>query len=171
MKTAIGERTLSDAHFFTVVRGRWGFRALLTSLFIACLLIVPIGPAGATGTVRVQQRDGSVRTYTNVRIRVHNDAMSITSSDGKGTIVIGKAACSKVAELIRCLPYDATLEQNDEARHIALQTGTVWLNPTDAKQQLSHSSTQLPPHGVLLAVRTKAGTYVSLTGVVDEIQK
>lgn len=37
--------------------------------------------------------------------------MAITSSDGNGTLVIGKAACTQVGALIRCLPYDATLEQ------------------------------------------------------------
>jgi hypothetical protein len=146
-------------------------RALLMCSFLIWLLGVSIGPANATGTVRVQQRDGSVQIYSGVRIVVRNDSMSITSHDGKGTLLIGKAACSKVADLIRCLPYDATLEQNGKAARIALQTGTVWLNPTDAEQPLSHSSAQLPPHGVLLAVKTRAGTYVSLTGILDVIEK
>jgi hypothetical protein len=52
-----------------------------------------------------------------------------------------------------------------------LQSGTVWLNPTRTEQPLSYSSTQLAPHGVLMSIHTKAGTYVSLTGTVDEIQK
>jgi hypothetical protein len=69
------------------------------------------------------------------------------------------------------LPYDATLFQNGERRHVPLQSGTAWFNLTPASQQLTHSSAHLPPRGVLLSVVTKAGTYLTLTGVVDEIQK
>jgi len=97
--------------------------------------------------------------------------MAITSSDGEGTLVFGKAACTKVGELLRCIPYDATLQQHGQSTHVPLQYGTVWLNPSSSTQQLTHSSTQLPPRGVLLSIQTKAGTYVSVTGVVDRIQK
>jgi len=135
------------------------------------MLAVPVSPAFATGTVVVLQRDGSEKTYTNVRISIRNESMAITSSDGQGTIVLGKAACTKVGALLECLPYDATLLQNGQKTHISLQSGTVWLNPSSSAQTLSHSSTQLPPRGVLLAVRTKKGTYVTLTGVVDEVQR
>jgi hypothetical protein len=140
-------------------------------LLLTYLLGATIAPAHATGTVRVQQNDGSVQTYRNVAIRIKNDSMSITTSDGKGTLVIGKAACSKIGALIRCLPYDATLDQGGGLTHIALQNGTAWFNPESTAQTLSFSSQQIPPHGVVLAVRTKAGTYMSLTGTVDEISK
>ncbi|MGB6521165.1 MAG: hypothetical protein WBE83_05280 [Candidatus Cybelea sp.] len=146
-------------------------RVLFGVLLAGGICAVPSGAAYATGTALVQQRDGSEKTYTNVRISIRNESMAITSSDGQGTIVLGKAACTKVRELVECLPYDATLLQNGQSTHIALQSGTVWLNPSETAQELSHSSTQLPPRGVLLAVRTKKGTYVTLTGVVDEVQK
>jgi hypothetical protein len=128
-------------------------------------------PARATGTVLVRQHDGSMKTYTNVRIGIGNDQMELTSGDGRGTLVVGKAACTKVGELVRCLPYDATLFQNGQTRHILLQSGTVWLNPTLLKQPLPLSSAVLQPHGVLMSVNTRAGTYVSLTGTVDEMHK
>lgn len=139
-------------------------------LAAACLAAVP-GLASATGTALIQHIDGSKKTYTGVRIVVLNESMAITSRDGKGTVVIGKAACTKVGELVECLPYDATLFQSGQTVHIALQSGTVWLNPTKATVQLSHSTTRLPPRGVLLAVRTRRGTYVTLTGVVDEVKR
>jgi hypothetical protein len=139
-------------------------KARIGTLILAIALL-------ATGTARIQQRDGTTKTYTNVRIVVLTDSMAITSSDGEGTLVFGKAACTKVGELLRCIPYDATLEQHGQSTHVPLQYGTVWLNPSSATQQLSFSSKQLPPHGVLLSIQTKAGTYVSLTGVVDRIQK
>ncbi len=127
--------------------------------------------ASATGTARIQLPDGSVKTYTNVRIVIWSQSMALTSSDGKGTLVLGKASCTKVGELVRCLPWDATLFQNGQSMHIPLQSGTVWLNPDATNEQLSHSSTQLSPHAVILAIRTKRGTYVTLTGVVDEVHK
>ena len=95
----------------------------------------------------------------------------MTSADGAGTLVIGKAACAKINELVRCLPYDATLHQYGTTTHIPLSGGTVWLNPTQTKQTLSNSSAQLPPRGVLMSVHTHAGTYVSLSGTVDEVYK
>jgi hypothetical protein len=148
-----------------------GRRILAFAVFLIEVLAVPVGPASATGTVVIAHPDGSESTYPNVRIIIWNQSMAITSSDGQGTVVLGKAACTKVGELVKCLPWDATLFQNGQKVHIALQSGTVWLNPSGTTQQLSHSSTELPPRGVLLAVRTKRGTYVTLTGVVDEVHR
>lgn len=148
-----------------------GKRVFVLAVLIGGTFAAQLGVASATGTARITQRDGSVRTYSNVRIAVRDQAMWITSSDDRGTLVFGKAACTKVGELLECLPYDATLYQNGEKRRIPLQSGTVWLNPTKVGQQLTHSSARLPPRGVLLAVLTKAGTYLTLTGVVDEVQK
>jgi hypothetical protein len=145
-------------------------RLLASAVFLGAL-VVSSSSADARGTGRIQQRDGATETYPNVRISVRDESMWMTSSDGKSTLIIGDAACERVGLLVRCLPYDGTLDQGGERVHIPFQSGTVWLNPTAAKQQLSHSSTQLPPHGVLLAIRTKAGTYVSLSGVIDEIQR
>lgn len=148
-----------------------GIRALASALFVIGAALVPCGPANATGTAVISQADGSHRTYTGVRIVIWNESMALTSSDGAGTVVIGKASCTKIGELIRCLPWDATLFQNGNKVHIALKSGTVWLNPSSTIQALTHSSTQLPPRGVLLAMETKRGTYVTLTGTVDEVHR
>ena len=146
-------------------------RVAATVLWALALVIGCISAASADGTLRVQQRDGSVKIYQNVRIAIDNETMTITSKDKKGSIVLGKAACTKLDVLVRCYPYDATLHQHGESQQIALASGTVWVNPGSSVEQLSHSTTQLPPRGVLMTVQTKAGTYVSLTGVVDEVKK
>lgn len=148
-------------------------RSGIFSAVVAALaaLILPWSAARATGTVHVLQRDGSTRTYWNVRISIRDESMAITSSDREGTLVLGKAACTKVDELLECLPYDATLLQYGQRFHIPLQSGTVWLNPSKTEQRLTHSWTELPPRGVLLALRTKRGTYVTMTGTVDEVQR
>jgi hypothetical protein len=148
------------------------YRRVLVPAFLAVAFVgAQSGSGGATGTARIQQHDGTTKTYTNVRIVVQTESMAITSSDGEGTLVFGKAACTKIGELLRCIPYDATLEQHGQSTHIPLKYGTIWVNPSATTQQLTYSSTQLPPRGVLLSIQTKAGTYVSVTGIVDRIQK
>jgi hypothetical protein len=138
----------------------------------ALLMVVALTrPASAAGTAMVWQRDGSEKTYANVSIRLAREELALTTSDGVGSLVIGKAACTKAAVLVRCLPYDATLFQNGEKKRIALRTGTVWLNPTTSRQLLPYSSAQIPPHGVLISITSKTGTYLSLNGTVDEVQR
>jgi hypothetical protein len=128
-------------------------------------------PAAAAGTAMVWQRDGSEKTYANVSVRLAREELALTTSDGMGTLVIGKAACTAAGVLVKCLPYDATLFQNGEKKRVVLRRGTVWLNPTSSNQLLPYSSAQIRPHGVLISITSKAGTYLSLTGTVDEIQK
>jgi len=142
--------------------------ALVTLALIAAAFT---GPACATGTATVWQRDGSQKTYTNVVIRLAREELALTTRDGVGSFVIGKAACTKAGALVKCLPYDATLFQNGEKRRIVLRSGSVWLNPTTTTQLLPYSSAQIPPHGVLISITSKAGTYLSLTGTVDKVQK
>jgi|SRR5579863_3170855 len=153
------------------MNARFGIRAFLCALLSLGIAAVSPALARATGTAVISLPDGSQRTYAGVRIVIWNESMAMTSNDGQGTVVIGKASCTKIGELVRCLPWDATLYQNGTKLHIALKSGTVWLNPSSTTQQLSNSSTQLPPRGVLLAMETKRGTYVTLTGTVDEVHR
>lgn len=127
--------------------------------------------AQATGTVRVQQNDGSTQLYPNASIRVTNKTLRITTADKKGTLVIDKAACSFIGAVMRCLPYNMTLDQGGGAHPLDFQRGTVYLNPTTDKQPLPLTSKQLPPHGIMLSLTTKIGTIVDVTGVMDEISK
>lgn len=138
---------------------------------LVAALAVSAAPAAASGTAVITQPDGSTKSYANVHVAIWNESLAVTSSDGKGTVVFGKASCTKVGELVRCLPWDATLFQNGGKVHIALQSGTVWLNPTSDYQMLSDSTEKIAPHGVLLAVRTKRGTEVTLAGTVDEVHR
>ena len=148
-------------------------RYFLPSALICAVAALAIcaAPARAAGTMLVQQRDGSVKIYKGALIRFKPYAMAITSSDGYGMLVVGHAACTQVGGLVRCLPYDATLEQYGDSYHIRIRSGTIWFNPTETAQLLQYSSARLPPRGVLMSFHTKVGTYVSLTGTIDEIQK
>src|SRR5579883_422697 len=70
--------------------------------------------ADASGTAVIQQPDGAAKTYAGVHIAIRDESMAITSPDGRGMLVLGKAACTKTGELVRCIPYDATLYQYGE---------------------------------------------------------
>jgi hypothetical protein len=145
---------------------------MLTHIFLALVCCgSAAAPAGALGTARIQQADGTVKNYSNVYIRIANKSMSVTSADRKGTIILQDAACSIINGLMRCYPYAGTLKQNGKSRAFSLEYGTVWLNASDTTHKLPKSSTQLPPRGVMLSLKTKKGTYVSLTGTIDEMKK
>ena len=139
-------------------------------VLFACIAGVPLG-AFATGTARIQQSDGGVKTYKNVRIAIEHKQMTLTSADGVGQFVISRAACSAVDKRVRCYPGEAMLKQHGQTLPITIVEGSAWLNPTESKQQVPNSTEQIGPHGVILSFKTKRGSSVSLTGVVDVLQK
>lgn len=138
---------------------------------ITALLAVPANSASAMGTVQVRQSDGSSKTYKSVTVKMNAANIAVTSGDREGTLVIGKDACAQVGAVMRCLPYDAVLTQYGNLYHIAVKSGTLWVNPTQKQQTVPSASATLPPRGVLLKMQTKAGTSVALTGTVDEMEK
>lgn len=133
----------------------------------AMLFFGTLGPALASGTLRSQESDGTVRTYDNVSIKVVNHTLRITTHDGKGTLVVSQAACSYVGEIKRCYPTKITLEQGGAMKPIDLKNGTIYVNTTDQPQPLQFTSHQLPPGGILFSIKTDIGTYVTVTGKVD----
>ena len=143
------------------------FHTLLTLLAI---FIFSVAQAGATGTVRVQQKDGSVQTYDDVSIRVKHNTVRIGSRDQKGVLVIDRAACSYVGELLRCLPSSFQLVQTGQTKTIQLTNGLVYLNLTDSPQQMTLSSTQMKPRHLMLTLHTLRGTYITVRGQIDEIK-
>ena len=105
-------------------------KALIAVAAAFAALGLSLRPAGATGTVIIAYADGGALSFiTTSGSPVWNESMAITSADGQGTVVLGKASCTKVDELVRCVTYDATLFQNGGEVHIPLQSGTVWAEP------------------------------------------
>jgi len=142
------------------------------ALAAVCALLGFAAPAGAKGILRVQQSNGTVQVYDAVVIRlVSHKALTITSADGKGSLRIDQAACSYAGQLRSCLLYHMTWTQAGETHPIDLVRGTIYVNLTAQQQALPLSSQQLPPNGLLMSFQTKRGTYVSLTGVLDEVTK
>ncbi|HTX59652.1 MAG TPA: hypothetical protein VMH02_08210, partial [Verrucomicrobiae bacterium] len=70
---------------------RWAARSVAALLFCAALPLAG-APALASGTMRIQHYYGGANVYNGVGIKVIHDALYITSPDGKGTIVINRAA-------------------------------------------------------------------------------
>ncbi|MBV8074066.1 MAG: hypothetical protein JO140_01465 [Candidatus Eremiobacteraeota bacterium] len=124
-------------------------------------------PVDAKGTVRVQQADGSARVYNDVTIKAGNQRLLITTADGKGTLIVNRAACTMTNNMMRCLPYTLILQQDGKTKPLDFQQGTVYINTSDAKQHLPLSSTEVPPNGILMAISTKIGAFVTLTGTLD----
>lgn len=146
-------------------------RSLALSFLFACAMGIALGaaPASAKGVVRVQQSDGSVQVYNDVHIRVvRGKALYVRSPDGHGTMIVDNAACSYVDQLLRCLLYGVSLRQNGTTRPLDFERGTLYLNFTDDWQNMPHSSQGVRPHGVVMAMKTARGTYVTLHGAIDQ---
>jgi hypothetical protein len=142
-----------------------GLVAAVVLLFAGAL------PAGATGVVHIQPKSGPVKTYSDVKIALDSASMALTTSDGVGTLYVGRAACTTVGQLIKCAPYDATYIANGVSTHIELVDGNAWLNPSKSAHPIPDSNSMLPPGGVVMTMHSKAGTTVTLSGTADVVQK
>ena len=143
---------------------------------IGCLAVVLFClattiPSLATGTFRVQESNGTVRVYNDVSINIVHQTLRVTSADGKATFVINHAACAYAGYLERCTPIRMSLERGGTTKTIDFTGGTIYVNLTRHTQQLSRSSTQLPPHGILLSIRSTNGTFVSMSGAIDGLAR
>lgn len=125
-------------------------------------------PALATGTVRIQHRNGSVQTYTGVTLKVANKALTLISADKVSTVVISGGECVHDGALVRCMGGGFSLLQDGKRHTIAFKTATFYFNPTDQDQQLPLSTTKVAAHGVLFAVQTAKGMYVTGNGKLDQ---
>jgi hypothetical protein len=143
-------------------------RQHIAGLLLVCAAAAAcIAPAGATGTVRVQQSDGTVKLYENVSIHFRHGHLRLTSADGKGTLIIDHSACSFINEIERCLPLDVKLDQDGAVHAMQLADGQVFVNSSDSTQQLTFSSHTMEPHSVYVTIRTQRGTYITAKGTID----
>jgi hypothetical protein len=125
--------------------------------------------ASAHGTILIQSNMGNTDTYENVNIQVIHNTLNITSEDGKGTLIITRAACAYQGQVYTCLPTGATLVQNGSVHALDLRGGTIYANMTDQSLTLPNSSTQLRPRGVLMSIHTGKGSYINMVGKIDKV--
>jgi hypothetical protein len=142
-------------------------------LYVVVALLMCIGLSNsiaiAKGTVRINQDDGTAQRYAGSIIRLVGNTIRVFSPDTRDVLTISHAACSYVGEIQRCLPYKVTLRRNGSDRAIGFDRGSVYINPSAVAQPLPRSSTQLPPNGVLVFVRTARGTSIAVHGTIDKV--
>jgi hypothetical protein len=135
-----------------------------TAVALAFLLTAPVL---ATGTVRIQQNDNSVQTYTGVQMRIVGKTLMLTSADKVSTVVISGADCNRTGDLVTCKGGSVALKQNGN-HPIPFRNATFYFNLTDQDQQLPLSTLKVGPHSVLFAARTAKGTYITGNGRLDQ---
>ncbi len=155
-------------HRSTLAWLRLTIRLAAIATAIACVVLVA-AVTRATGTLRINHSDGSANTYEGVTINVFSGSLFLTTADGKGTLVVNRSACSYQAKIIVCLPNSVILVQNGKSNALSLTTGTVYLNYTDSAQPLTLTSAKLPPHAAVVSFSTSNGTYVNLSGTLDQV--
>jgi hypothetical protein len=138
------------------------------AVFLAALLLASLAPASATGTVRIQQRDGSVKSYAGVIMKVANKSLTLTSADKVSTVTISGADCSHESDLIRCTGGGFSLLLGGQNHIVPFKTATFYFNPTSTDQSLPLSTAKIAPHSVLFAVTTAKGTDITGSGKLDQ---
>jgi hypothetical protein len=141
----------------------------VAAMVLLALCAVTAAPCLAKGTARVQMSDGSVRVYRDVAINIVHATLRVTSADGQTTFVINHSACAYAGVFEHCTPLSLSLERGGTTRPLVNSGGTIYINPTNHMQTLSHSSTQLLPHGIFLTAGTKANTYITVSGQIDSL--
>jgi hypothetical protein len=146
-------------------------RAVTRPAVVFMLLSILTAPAAsAKGVIRVQETNRPLQTYPGVVIRVAKGvSLTVTSADGKGVLTFNDGACSFVGEVRRCYLYGATLDQGGATRPLDIASGTLYINFTDATQPLPLTSQRLGPNGLLMALRTRIGTIITVTGTIDSV--
>jgi hypothetical protein len=132
------------------------------------LLLASSAPASATGTLRIQQRDGSVKSYSGVIMKVSNRSLTLISADRVSKVVISGGDCAPVGDLVRCTGGGFSLVQGGLSHIVPFKKSTFYFNPTGQDQTLSLSTTKIAPYSVLFAVTTAKGTDITGSGKLDQ---
>ncbi len=140
-------------------------------LIVIALVLILSARASATGSVRIQQRDGSVQTYTGVTLKAANKSLTLISADKVTTVVISGADCAHDGAIVRCMGGGFSLLQDGKRHTVAFKTATFYFNLTDQDQLLPLSTTRIAAHSVTFAVQTAKGTYITGNGKLDQEPK
>jgi hypothetical protein len=137
-------------------------------LIVVAFVLGLSAPASATGNVRIQQRDGSVQTYTGVTLKAANKTLTLISADKVSTVVISGANCAHDGAIVRCVGGRFSFLRDGERHTVAFKTATFYFNLTDQDQLLPLSTTKITAHSVIFAVQTAKGTYITGNGKLDQ---
>jgi hypothetical protein len=132
------------------------------------LVLALAAPAWATGTVRIQQHDNAVQTYTDVALRIVGKTLTLTSADKVSTVVISGVNCAAAGDLTRCTGGGLSLQQDGKTNVVPFKNATFYFNLTDQDQMLPLSTMKVSPHSVVFAARTTKGTFITGSGRLDQ---
>ncbi|HEY1656698.1 MAG TPA: hypothetical protein VGF86_16455 [Candidatus Tumulicola sp.] len=139
----------------------------LAGLIAAGIVLSLTTPAWAAGTVRIQQSNDTVQTYTNVNLKIVNKTLMLTSADKVSTVVISGGSCANAGELIRCNGGGMSLKEDGSNHVIPFKSATFYFNLTDQDQMLPLSTVKVGPHSVVFAAHTVKGTFITGSGTLD----
>jgi hypothetical protein len=136
---------------------------------LMALLLLTTLPALAKGLVRIQQSNGSVKTYSGVVMKLTRHSLSLTSADGASTVVVSGGSCAYVSgtQIERCTGGHMKLLQGGQTHPIHTQNMAFYFNLTNAPQSLSLTTTKVGARSVQFVFHTAKGTYVTGNGQLD----
>jgi hypothetical protein len=143
---------------------RMGMRYFVS---IAALAVATTAPAWATGTLKIQQNNNSIKTYTDVGLRIVGKTLMLTSADKYSTVIISGGSCDDVGGLKRCNAKQLSMEENGATHVIPFVNATFYFNLTDGDLTLPLSTVKLAPNSVIFATKTAKGTYITGSGTLD----
>lgn len=140
---------------------------ILTSLSTALLAT----PVLAVGQITVEDAEGEVDIYSNVKITHTADTLYLKASDSETTLVINKKDCTMEKAIQVCSMGNVTVSSYGVDESLEVAQMFVFINPTKERQVLEGSKVVLSPSTVLIEILTTKGTYINGMGKIDSMQK
>jgi hypothetical protein len=134
---------------------------------IAALAVAMTAPAWATGTLKIQQNNNSISTYTDVGIKIVGRTLMLTSADKWSTVIISGGSCVEDNGLKRCNAKQLSMDEDGTPHVIPFVNATFYFNLTDADVMLPLSTIKIAPNSVIFSAKTNKGTYITGSGTID----
>jgi hypothetical protein len=134
---------------------------------IAALAVAMTAPAWATGTLKIQQNNNSISTYTDVGIKIVGKTLMLTSADKWSTVIISGGSCVEDNGLKRCNAKQLSMDEDGTPHVIPFVNATFYFNLTDADVMLPLSTIKIAPNSVIFSAKTNKGTYITGSGTID----
>jgi hypothetical protein len=144
--------------------GRMGMRYFVS---IAALAVAMTAPAWATGSLKIQQSNNTIQSYTDVGIRIVGKTLMLTSEDKVSVVIISGGSCTDDNGLKRCNAKQLSMEENGTMHVIPFVSATFYFNLTDGDLMLPLSTMKIAPNSVIFSAKTDKGTYITGSGMLD----
>jgi hypothetical protein len=149
-------------------------------LVVAALVLLLPASALATGTVSIEQKDGSAQKYAGVVMKMKDHTLTMTSADGVSRVMVVVAGehCWPTSGLVYCAGGEMSLQQRGRVQAIRFTAAKFYFNLTDQEQSSDSLGSLLSacgcevvskvgPHTVVFAIQTAKGTHITGNGKLD----